>query len=473
MNGLNLIELQKQITEGHLSIVDIVQFYLEKIETSKSLNIYIEVFEEEVLAKARQLDEKIQNGDSLGQLFGTVISIKDVICYKDHKLTASSKILEGFTSQFTATALQKLIDEDVLVIGRTNCDEFAMGSSNENSIYGITPNGVDPTRVAGGSSGAAAVSVQQDTCLVALGTDTGGSVRQPASFNGVIGMKPSYGRISRYGVIAYGSSFDQIGVIGKHLNDVAIFIHTMSGHDNMDGTSVTNDVVKKSELLGPLSFAFIDAVFNHEKLNSAIQTSSKELLNQLTSAGHSVNEVQFPLLEYLVPSYYVLTTAEASSNLGRYDGLRYGYRSNDIERFDHAYQRTRTEGFGSEVKRRIMLGTFVLSSGYYDAYYTKAQKVRRLVTKAIEAIFEKNQFLLLPSSTNVAWKIGEMDNDPVEMYLSDIFTVLANLAGIPAISIPLSSDAEGNPYGIQIMCSKFRENDLVHAAGTIFDVIND
>lgn len=472
MRGQGLVEIQNQIRNGQLTIVNIVQFYLEKIEASKYLNIYVEVFEEEILRKAKQLDDRIRQGETLGKLFGAVISIKDVICYKDHKLTAGSKILEGFTSQFTSTALQKLIDEDVLIIGRTNCDEFAMGSSNENSIYGITPNGIDPTRVAGGSSGAAAVSVQQDTCLLALGTDTGGSVRQPAAFNGVIGMKPSYGRISRYGVIAYGSSFDQIGAISKHVKDVGLFIHTMSGFDKMDGTSSSKAINTESKLTEPLSFAYIDDVFNHDKLNTDIKSSSQQLLNRLTSGGHNVNEVQFPLLKYLVPSYYVLTTAEASSNLGRYDGLRYGYRSNDIEQFDHAYQRTRTEGFGSEVKRRIMLGTFVLSSGYYDAYYTKAQQVRRLVKEAIDGIFKDNQFLLLPSSTNVAWKIGEMDNDPVEIYLSDIFTVLANLTGIPAISIPLSRDDEGNSFGIQIMGQKFCESDLIHAAGTVFDLIN-
>ena len=472
MKNKKLSAIQEALKNGETTVVQIAEQYLQNIEQSKELNIYIEVFSDEILEKAAELDHKINNGGSLGSLFGAIISIKDVICYKDHQVTAASKILEGFQSQYTATALQKLLDEDALVIGRTNCDEFAMGSSNENSVYGVTPNGVDPSRIAGGSSGAAAVSVQQNTCLIALGTDTGGSVRQPAAFNGMIGMKPSYSRISRYGVIAYGSSFDQIGVIGTNLDDVGLFIHTMSGEDVMDSTSSSKEVNREFQTSDNYSFAYIDEVMNHPKLDGGIQTDSDNLLKNLTTQGHTVNKVTFPLLKYLVPAYYVLTTAEASSNLGRYDGIRYGHRSDQADSITNVYQKTRNEGFGKEVKRRIMLGTFVLSSGYYDAYYTKAQKVRRMVTDAINTIFEENECLILPTSTSVAWRIGSLENDPVEVYLSDIFTVLANLTGIPAISIPLGKDAKNNPYGIQIMTKSFSESKLIELGKVVQNTLS-
>jgi len=472
MKNKKLSAIQEALKNGETTVVQIAEQYLQNIEQSKELNIYIEVFSDEILEKAAELDHKINNGGSLGSLFGAIISIKDVICYKDHQVTAASKILEGFQSQYTATALQKLLDEDALVIGRTNCDEFAMGSSNENSVYGVTPNGVDPSRIAGGSSGAAAVSVQQNTCLIALGTDTGGSVRQPAAFNGMIGMKPSYSRISRYGVIAYGSSFDQIGVIGTNLDDVGLFIHTMSGEDVMDSTSSSKEVNREFQTSDNYSFAYIDEVMNHPKLDGGIQTDSDNLLKNLTTQGHTVNKVTFPLLKYLVPAYYVLTTAEASSNLGRYDGIRYGHRSDQADSITNVYQKTRNEGFGKEVKRRIMLGTFVLSSGYYDAYYTKAQKVRRMVTDAINTIFEENECLILPTSTSVAWQIGSLENDPVEVYLSDIFTVLANLTGIPAISIPLGKDAKNNPYGIQIMTKSFSESKLIELGKVVQNTLS-
>ena len=472
MKNKKLSEIQEALKKGETTVVQIAEQYLQNIEQSKELNIYIEVFSDEILEKAAELDHKINNGGSLGSLFGAIISIKDVICYKDHQVTAASKILEGFQSQYTATALQKLLDEDALVIGRTNCDEFAMGSSNENSVYGVTPNGVDPSRIAGGSSGAAAVAVQQNTCLIALGTDTGGSVRQPAAFNGMIGMKPSYSRISRYGVIAYGSSFDQIGVIGTNLDDVGLFIHTMSGEDVMDSTSSSKEVNREFQTSDNYSFAYIDEVMNHPKLDGGIQTDSDNLLKNLTTQGHTVNKVTFPLLKYLVPAYYVLTTAEASSNLGRYDGIRYGHRSDQADSITNVYQKTRNEGFGKEVKRRIMLGTFVLSSGYYDAYYTKAQKVRRMVTDAINTIFEENECLILPTSTSVAWQIGSLENDPVEVYLSDIFTVLANLTGIPAISIPLGKDAKNNPYGIQIMTKSFSESKLIELGKVVQNTLS-
>jgi aspartyl-tRNA(Asn)/glutamyl-tRNA(Gln) amidotransferase subunit A len=472
MNKRSLADIQSDLNSGVLTVSNLVSYYVQKIEESKELNIFVEVFAEEAKQQAKALDEKLKAGETLGKLFGAIISIKDVICYKDHKVTAASKVLDNFESKFTATALQRLLDEDAIVIGRTNCDEFAMGSSNENSVYGATRNGVDPERVAGGSSGAAAVSVQQDTCLMALGTDTGGSVRQPAAFNGVIGMKPSYGRISRYGLIAYGSSFDQIGVLGHHLDDVYACIEMMSGPDEMDATSNTIPFDTTENIPSNISFAVIDEVMNHEKLSESIKLSSAELLKTLRSKGHTVNNLQFSLLEYLVPAYYVLTTAEASSNLGRYDGIRYGHRSEKSNSIDTIYQESRNEGFGHEVKRRIMLGTFVLSSGYYDAYYTKAQKVRRLVTESINNMLETNDCLIMPTTNDVAWKIGALNDDPVAVYLSDVYTVLANLVGIPAVSIPLGKDKSGNPFGIQLMSKAFSERKLYLLANVLKSTIN-
>ena len=472
MNKRSLSDIQADLKAGNLSVVDLVEYYVKQIEDSKQLNIYIEVYDSEARQQAEIIDEKIKSNKTLGKLFGAVISIKDVICYKDHKLTAASKILENFESKFTATALQRLLDEDAIVIGRTNCDEFAMGSSNENSVYGPTRNGIDPDRVAGGSSGAAAVSVQQDTCLLALGTDTGGSVRQPAAFNGVVGMKPSYGRISRFGLIAYGSSFDQIGVLGHNLDDVYHCIELMSGEDDMDATSSSVALDDTQSIPNNINIAVIDEVMNHEKLHPSIHESSSALLQSLEAKGHQINKLQFPLLEFLVPAYYVLTTAEASSNLGRYDGIRYGHRSSKANSINTIYQESRNEGFGDEVKRRIMLGTFVLSSGYYDAYYTKAQKVRRLVTDHINTLLEENDCLMLPTTTDVAWKIGSLNDDPVAVYLSDIYTVLANLVGIPAVSIPLGKDSLGNPYGIQLMSKTFSERKLHLMGNVVKNTIN-
>ena len=472
MNKRSLSDIQADLKAGNLSVVDLVEYYVKQIEDSKQLNIYIEVYDSEARQQAEIIDEKIKSNKTLGKLFGAVISIKDVICYKDHKLTAASKILENFESKFTATALQRLLDEDAIVIGRTNCDEFAMGSSNENSVYGPTRNGIDPDRVAGGSSGAAAVSVQQDTCLLALGTDTGGSVRQPAAFNGVVGMKPSYGRISRFGLIAYGSSFDQIGVLGHNLDDVYHCIELMSGEDDMDATSSSVALDDTQSIPNNINIAVIDEVMNHEKLHPSIHESSSALLQSLEAKGHQINKLQFPLLEFLVPAYYVLTTAEASSNLGRYDGIRYGHRSPKANSINTIYQESRNEGFGDEVKRRIMLGTFVLSSGYYDAYYTKAQKVRRLVTDHITTLLEENDCLMLPTTTDVAWKIGSLNDDPVAVYLSDIYTVLANLVGIPAVSIPLGKDSLGNPYGIQLMSKTFSERKLYLMGNVVKNTIN-
>jgi aspartyl-tRNA(Asn)/glutamyl-tRNA(Gln) amidotransferase subunit A len=456
---------QEQLQSGSLTTVEIVDYYLAQIEASKNLNIYVEVWEEEARATASAQDKRRANGESLGRLAGMVISIKDVICYKDHQVTAGSKILEGFESLFSATAVERLLAEDAIIIGRTNCDEFAMGSTNETSVYGPTGNAADPSRVPGGSSGGAAVAVQADTCLVALGSDTGGSVRQPAAFCGVIGFKPSYGRISRHGLLAYGSSFDQIGILSNSISDVALLLEVIAGQDEFDGSASAQPVPAYSKQLNwnkSARIAYIKPALEHPGLDTDVRQNAAQFLKQLEAKGHEVAGVDFAMLDYIIPAYYVLTTAEASSNLSRYDGIRFGHRSAAVNSLEETYRKSRTEGFGTEVKRRIMLGTFVLSAGYYDAYYSRAQKIRRLITDQLAAIFANYDFIFLPASPTPAWPLGESLEDPVAMYLSDIYTVAANMAGLPAISIPSGiHEATQMPLGIQLMAPAFREAELL------------
>lgn len=462
-----LEDIQNDLRNGKITCVALVNNYLERIAATEGLNIYIEIFAAEALAKAAAIDEKIQEGNSeaLGRLAGMVISIKDVICYKNHKVTAAAKILEGFESLFTATALERLLEEDVIVIGRVNCDQFAMGSTNENSIYGPTRNAANPEKVPGGSSGASAVAVQANTCLASLGSDTGGSVRQPAAFCGVIGMKPTYGRISRYGLLAYGSSFDQIGTLTHSVEDAALLLEIMAGQDEMDATSSPKTVpsyslLPKGENKKPYKIAYFKSALENEGIDATIKAKTLATFEDLRQAGHSVTAIDFDLLDYLIPAYYVLTTAEASSNLSRYDGIRFGHRSDAATNLYETYTKSRSEGFSTEVKRRIMLGTFVLSAGYYDAYYTKAQKVRRLISEQTKAIFEQYDFIALPTSPIPAWNIGTSLKDPVAMYLADIFTVYANMVGIPAIAVPIGQTADGLPIGIQYMANAFEEAKL-------------
>ena len=460
---LSLSEIQSLLSEGSLTLEQLVQQYLDRIESSSELNIYVEVFKSEALDRAKELDKAVTEEDyTPGKLHGAVISIKDVLCYRGHEVTAGSKILEGFKSQFTGTAIQRMLDEGAIIIGRTNCDEFAMGSTNEHSVYGATSNGLDNKRVPGGSSGAAAVSVEQGTCLIGIGSDTGGSVRQPAAFCGVYGMKPTYGRISRYGLIAYGSSFDQIGVVAQHVSDCAIAIHVMSGHDPMDATSASIQPPKAGPFQDQKQYriAYIPEVLEHESLNEVIREDCQQLIGDLRCKGHECEPITFDLLPYLVPTYYVLTTAEASSNLSRYDGIKYGYSAIEVQDIEELYTKTRSEGFGMEVKRRIMMGTFVLSVGYFDAYFTKAQQVRTLIIQRLEEIFASYDFILLPTTTDIAWEKGQIVNDPLAMYLSDIYTVLANLGGYPAISIPRHSDRLSMPFGLQFMGKRYQEEAL-------------
>jgi len=457
--------LRQDILDEKINCSQLVAHYLHQANENEHLNIYVEIFADEAIQKAKALDEKLKsNPEQIGKLFGMVISIKDVICYKDHQVSAASKILENFTSLYTATALEKLLDEDVIVIGRTNCDQFAMGSSNENSIYGPTRNYDDPSRVPGGSSGGSAVSVQADTCLAALGSDTGGSVRQPAAFCGLVGMKPTYGRISRYGLIAYASSFDQIGTLTHCVYDAALLIELMAGEDEFDASTSTIKVENYSKLepvKRPLRIGYFKTALEHPSLSQEIKDKTYQFIQTQEQAGHTIESFEFPLLEYVIPTYYVLTTAEASSNLSRFDGVRFGFRDDSAKSLDELYLKSRTEGFSEEVKKRIMLGTFVLSADYYDAYYTKAQKVRQLIKKRMNHIFEHFDLIIMPTTATTAWEIGSTKDNPIAMYLSDIFTVLPNLSGIPAINLPIGkSEINGMAIGMQVFSNINKENLL-------------
>ncbi len=464
-------DVQKAIGLGETTCVELVEYYLKQIETTKEFNIYIEVYAEEAKAKAAELDGKFKNDPSqIGRLHGMVLSLKDVICYKGHQVTAASKILEGYETPFSATAVERILKEDVIIIGRVNCDQFAMGSTNENSIYGPVKNFADPEKVPGGSSGGSAVAVQADTCLASLGSDTGGSVRQPASFCGVTGFKSTYGRISRYGLLAYASSFDQIGTLTHSVEDAALLVEIMSGADDFDGTTSRRDVESWSQVESfskKSKIAYFKAAVEHESLDPEVKAQTQAIIDRLKSEGHEVEAVDFDLLDYIIPSYYVLTTAEASTNLSRFDGIRYGHRSDQATNLFETYSKSRAEGFSPEVKRRIMLGTFVLSSGYYDAYYGKAQQVRRLIQQRTEEIFKGDEkggsaydFIMMPASPVQPWKIGAKIDDPVAMYLSDIFTVQANMVGVPAICLPAGSFESGMPFGIQFIANRFEEQKL-------------
>jgi aspartyl-tRNA(Asn)/glutamyl-tRNA(Gln) amidotransferase subunit A len=457
-------QVRAAIQSGETSCLQLVEYYLEKIDTTRHLNAYVEVFVEEARQRAKALDEKYgHNPAAAGKLFGMVVSIKDVICYEGHRVTAGSRILQGFTSLYSSTAVERLLSEDAIIIGRVNCDEFAMGSTNENSVYGPARNAADPSKVPGGSSGGSAVSVQADTCLVSLGSDTGGSVRQPAAFCGIIGFKPTYGKISRHGLLAYASSFDQIGILANSVEDIREVLDVISGPDDFDSTCSQHPVVPQKNG-DTFKIAYLDTSLNHPGLDESIKKCTLDFIETLKSAGHTVQAVEFEYLDYIIPAYYVLTTAEASSNLSRYDGIRYGYRSPGSHDIQEVYKKSRTEGFGTEVKRRIMLGTFVLSAGYYDAYYAKAQKVRRLIHDRTREILEDYDFILMPASPVFPWNIGEIVDDPVAMYLADIFTVQANMAGIPAISIPVNHPSGGLPVGVQLMADKHQESKLMDFA---------
>jgi aspartyl-tRNA(Asn)/glutamyl-tRNA(Gln) amidotransferase subunit A len=461
----DLRSIQEQLRSGKLKCTDLVTHYLEKIEEQKDLNVFVEVFAEEALHRAGEIDAKIASGNA-GKLAGAVISIKDVIAIKDKGLTCSSAILRGFISLYDSTAVARLKAEDAIIIGRVNCDEFAMGSSNENSVYGPVRNPFDKDRVPGGSSGASAVSVAADMCLASLGSETGGSIRQPASLCGVTGLKATYGRISRFGLVAFASSFDSIGVFAKNNYNIAAMLEVIAGHDENDSTSSSEPVGLYTKLAderfdpSEISIGYAKEYFG-EGLDQEVRDGVFAKIEMLKARGFSVKEISLPHSKYLIQAYYVLTCAEASSNLSRYDGVRYGFRTENYEALEDMYVKTRSEGFGTEVKRRIMLGTYVLSAGYYDAYYRKAQKVRRLIREDFENAFKEVQFIVSPTTPTTAFRIGEKIEDPLSMYLSDIYTVSANLAGITAMSVPAGKDKSGLPFGIQIIGKKFDEGGLL------------
>ncbi|MDP3147666.1 MAG: Asp-tRNA(Asn)/Glu-tRNA(Gln) amidotransferase subunit GatA [Ignavibacteria bacterium] len=459
----NHSEKLRLLNEEKFSLVENVQEFLSRIEERKKLNAFNSLFVEEALQRAEEVQQKISKG-SAGKLAGMVIAIKDVLAIKDKPLTCSSKILENFTSLYTATAVQKLIDEDAIIIGKTNCDEFAMGSSNENSAFGAVKNPVDETRVTGGSSGGSAAAVAANLCDVSLGTDTGGSIRQPAAFCGIYGLKPTYGLVSRFGLTAFASSFDSIGPFANSVEDIALVLEVLAGHDKNDSTSIKTETKSYSTLLRNDEQKLrigIPKEYFAEGLSAEIKVKIESVIQKLKEKNFSVEEVSLPHTEFAIATYYILTTAEASSNLARFDGARYGYRSKQSSSLAKMYKSSRSEGFGSEVKRRIMLGTYVLSSGYYDAYYKKAQQVRRKIKDDFIKAFSKVDVLLTPTTPTTAFKLGEKTTDPLEMYLSDIFTTSANLAGIPGINIPIGKDKNNLPIGLQLLANQFEEEKLL------------
>jgi len=453
--------IREDLNAGRTSCVALVDYYLKNIESHAHLNAFLEVWDDEARARAIEIDARVKAGTA-GRLAGVVIALKDVLAFQGHKVSSSSKILQGFESIYNATVVQRLLDEDAIFIGRTNCDEFAMGASNENSAFGPVLNAADPSRVPGGSSGGSAVAVQAHMAHAALGSDTGGSIRQPAAFTGIYGLKPTYGLISRWGLLAYASSFDQVGPMTKSIEDTALLTEIMAGADGQDATMFQQASPKYSAPTAPAKakFAVMREAVEGEGIDAEVKQMMLDLIAKLEALGHEVTYFDFPLLDYMVPAYYVLTTAEASSNLSRYTGMLYGKRSEKAHDLDSTYTMSRTEGFGEEVKRRIMLGTFVLSSDQYDAYYDKAQRVRQVIRTETEKVLADVDAILLPTTSTPAFKLGEKAADPVAMYMADLLTVQANLAGNPAISIPAGKTQGGLPMGVQLMTGILEEQKL-------------
>jgi len=459
-------EIKQSILDGQTSLKNEVKIYLDNIKNRSDLNAFLQIYESEALEQAEIIDNKIKEG-SAGKLAGLVIAIKDVICIKDKIVTCGSKILENFISLYDATVIKKLKENDALIIGKTNMDEFAMGSSNENSAYGIVKNPLDKTKVPGGSSGGSAVAVAANLSTTSLGSDTGGSIRQPASFCGIFGLKPTYGRVSRFGLVAYASSFDTIGPFANSAYDIAAVLEVIAGYDPNDSTSANIPVPEYTKLLDK-NISNLRIGLPKEYLGEGLSPEIRELIENkidfLKSKGAIIKSISLPHTEYTIASYYILTTAEASSNLARYDGARYGFRDKSAKDLESLYTLSRSKGFGKEVKRRIMLGTFVLSAGYYDAYYKKAQRVRRLIKEDFDKAFSEVDCILTPTTPTTAFGIGEKTDDPLTMYLSDIYTVSANLAGIPGINIPIGKDKNGLPIGMQLLGKQFDEQTILKIA---------
>jgi len=461
--------LQKQI-----SCKELVQSYLSRIEQHRHLNAFITIFADEALKRARIIDQKLARGEG-GKLAGMVMAIKDILTIKGKRTTCGSHILENFVAPYDATVIQRLQAEDAIFIGKTNMDEFAMGSSNENSYFGPVKNPHDPERIPGGSSGGSAVAVAAGMAATALGTDTGGSIRQPAAMCGIVGLKPTYGRVSRFGLVAFASSLDQIGPMTTTIPDAALLLNIIAGHDPLDSTSAPVPVPDYTKELNKgirgLRIGYPKEYFS-EGLDPEIHQAIRKVLREMESEGAVIEELSLPHTDYAIATYYILATAEASSNLARYDGTRYGFRSEGALDLSEMYCQTRSQGFGEEVKRRIMLGTYVLSAGYYEAYYRKAQKVRTLIKRDFDSAFEKFDCLITPTSPTTAFKIGEKVDDPLQMYLSDIYTISANLTGIPGISVPCGKDSQGLPIGVQILAKPFDEVIMLRVGNFIEKIKN-
>jgi len=446
-------ETRRLLDAGTTTCERLTEHYLHAIEENQHLNAFLTLFPERALAQARAVDQRLALGRA-GPLAGMIVALKDALSLRGERVTCASRILENFSAVYTATAVERLIEADAIVVGKTNMDEFAMGSSGENSAFGPVRNPVDEARVPGGSSSGSCVAVAAGMAQTALGTDTGGSIRQPAAFCGVVGLKPTYGRVSRYGLVALASSFDQIGPFALTVKDAASVLKVIAGHDPKDATSLTAPVPDyRAALEVPLEGTVVGVPKEAlgEGLDREVRAAVERSIERLRERGVQTREITLPHAEYVISTYYILMTAEASSNLARYDGARYGYRTPGGGGLLETYVRSRTEGFGPEVKRRIMLGTYVLSAGYYDAYYRKAQQVRRLIQEDFRQAFAAVDCILMPTSPTTAFGLGEKIDDPLQMYLSDIYTVSANLAGIPAISIPCGTDGAGLPIGAQVL----------------------
>ncbi|MEM1170746.1 MAG: Asp-tRNA(Asn)/Glu-tRNA(Gln) amidotransferase subunit GatA [Cyanobacteria bacterium P01_H01_bin.35] len=475
----SISELHQQLISKERSAVEITQEALERInQLEPKLKSFICVTAEKAIEQARQVDAKIAAGEKIGQLAGIPIAVKDNMCTQGIPTTCGSKILENFIPPYESTVTQKLVDAGAVILGKTNLDEFAMGSSTENSAYQVTANPWDVERVPGGSSGGSAAAVASEECVVALGSDTGGSIRQPASFCGVVGMKPTYGLVSRYGLVAYASSLDQIGPFSRTVQDSAILLQAIAGYDPKDSTSLNVSIPDYTKNLRPnlrpkgqIRIGLIKETFGEGLDASVLQAFTKavELLQEL---GAEIQVVSCPRFRYGLPTYYVIAPSEASANLARYDGVKYGFRTPESDNLLNMYAKTRAEGFGSEVKRRIMIGTYALSAGYYDAYYLKAQKVRTLIKEDFDKAFAQVDILACPTSPTTAFKVGEKTDDPLNMYLSDLMTIPVNLAGLPALSLPCGFDQQGLPIGMQLIGNVLKEGLLFEVAH-VYEQSND
>lgn len=471
------VELATAIKEGKVTAVEAMEAVLARIdEREMDINAYVTIDRDAALKAAKEVQEKIEKGELTGPLAGVPVAIKDNMCTEEMLTTCSSKILGNFIPTFSAEAVLNLKKAGAVIIGKTNMDEFAMGSTTETSAYGVTRNPWNTEHVPGGSSGGSAAAVAAQECFFALGSDTGGSIRQPASFCGVVGLKPTYGTVSRYGLVAYGSSLDQIGPLTKDVTDCATVMEIITSHDTKDSTSVKReDTDFTSALVEDVKGMKIGIPRDYfgEGLDPEVKTAVLAAAKALEERGAIVEEFDLSLVEYAIPTYYTIAAAEASSNLERFDGIKYGYRTEEYEGLHNMYKKTRSEGFGPEVKRRIMLGSFVLSSGYYDAYYLKALKVKAMIKKAFDEAFAKYDMILGPVAPTTAPKLGESLSDPLKMYLGDIYTISVNLAGLPGISIPCGKDSKGLPIGLQLIADSFNEKKLIQTAYTYEKIRGD